>query len=199
MADTCCIYIVGVGGQGVGAASRVIVSAAETAGVPVRSVETHGLAQRGGVVISTVRIGGKPDSSPLIAPGEADVLFALEAVEAWRSSRYLRRGGVVLLNTSKIDQLWVRLEREPYPPVEEIVAAFNGFAGRVIALDATAFAVERGSWISSNAVLLGALAASGALPFDGRHVEEGIRAQSKPTYLERNLACFRRGFEEKPR
>jgi Pyruvate/2-oxoacid:ferredoxin oxidoreductase gamma subunit len=46
---------------------------------------------------------------------------------------------------------------------------------------------------------LGALAASGALPFDGRHVEEGIRAQSKPTYLERNLACFRRGFEEKPR
>jgi indolepyruvate ferredoxin oxidoreductase beta subunit len=199
MVKTCCIYIVGVGGQGVGAASRVITSAAEAAGVPVRSVETHGLAQRGGVVVSTVRIGGAPDSSPLIAPGEADVLFALEPAEAARSSRYLRRGGVVLLNTSKIDPLWVRLEKQPYPPVEEIVAGFRGFAGRVIALDATAFAVERGSWISSNAVLLGALAASGALPFDGRFIEEGIKAQSGSSHLERNLACFRRGFEENPR
>lgn len=194
MPQTCNIYIIGVGGQGIGATSRVITHAAREAGVAVAGVETHGLAQRGGVVVSTVRLGDEPGYSPLIAPGEADVLLALEAVEAWRASRYLRKGGTALINLYRIDPLMTRLERENYPALEEIPRAFAGFAERVVALKATAFAVEQKSWISTNAVLLGALGGSGALPFPGEVLREGIRSQSKPAYLEVNLACFERGF-----
>jgi indolepyruvate ferredoxin oxidoreductase beta subunit len=194
MSQTCNIYIIGVGGQGIGAAGRVITHAARAADVNVAGVETHGLAQRGGVVVSTVRLGDEPGYSPLIAPGEADVLFALEAVEAWRAARYLRKGGTLIVNLSPIDPLMTRLEREPYPPLDEIPRAFEGFAGGIVALDATGYAVERGSWISTNAVLLGALAGSGALPFDGAMIEEGIRQTSKPAYLEVNLDCYRRGY-----
>ena len=93
------ILICGVGGQGTVLASRVLAAAAMAEGSPVHSAETIGMAQRGGSVTSHVRIGDRA-FSPLIAPGQADMLLAFEPGEAVRNLRYLRRDGIAVVNTA---------------------------------------------------------------------------------------------------
>jgi indolepyruvate ferredoxin oxidoreductase, beta subunit len=89
------IYMIGVGGQGIGMLSEVLLRALSKAGMEVRGVDTHGLAQRGGVVVSQIRTG-KGEFSPLIAPGEADIVLALERHEALRAvTGFLKDGGAL--------------------------------------------------------------------------------------------------------
>jgi indolepyruvate ferredoxin oxidoreductase beta subunit len=89
------IHMTGVGGQGIGLLSEVLLRALSRAGMEVRGVDTHGLAQRGGVVVSQIRTG-EGEFSPLISPGEADLILALERHEALRAvSGYLKRGGAL--------------------------------------------------------------------------------------------------------
>jgi indolepyruvate ferredoxin oxidoreductase, beta subunit len=105
------IYLIGVGGQGIGLLSEIILRAADHAGHPVKGVDTHGLAQRGGIVQSQVRIGAGANS-PLIKQGSADLVVALERHEALRGmNSALRNGGTLLYYNTVWQPLAVRLNQ----------------------------------------------------------------------------------------
>ncbi len=112
------IYLIGVGGQGIGLLSEIILRAADHAGRPVRAVDTHGLAQRGGSVVSQVRLGAAAHA-PLIRAGEADLVIALERHEALRAvAGMARAGGTLVYYDTAWQPLPVRLGQD-----EEISAA----------------------------------------------------------------------------
>ena len=102
------VIIVGVGGQGTLLASRVLGSAMLSQGVDVKVSEVHGMSQRGGSVVTYVRYGVTPEDkvySPVIEPGEADVVLSFEALEAARFLPYLKEGGAVVVNTQQMDPM----------------------------------------------------------------------------------------------
>ena len=103
------IYLTGVGGQGIGLLAEILLRAADHAGLHVKGVDTHGLAQRGGIVVSQIRIGDNVHS-PLIREGEADAVIALERHEALRAlNGFLRDGGILIYYNSVWQPLEVRL------------------------------------------------------------------------------------------
>ena len=104
------IYLTGVGGQGIGLISEILLRAADYAGLNVKSVDTHGLAQRGGIVVSQIRIGSNI-YTPLIPAGESDLVVALERHEALRGmSNALKDGGVLIYYNTVWQPLDVRLK-----------------------------------------------------------------------------------------
>lgn len=114
------IYLSGVGGQGIGLLSETLMRAYDRAGLPVRGVDTHGLAQRGGMVESHLRIGF-PAGSPLIEPGRADLVLSLERTEALRAmTGQLRRGGSLAFYDTLWQPLPVRLGETGEVTLEEL-------------------------------------------------------------------------------
>lgn len=114
------IFLIGVGGQGTGLLSEVILRAADHANLRVKAVDTHGLAQRGGIVISQVRIGEKV-FSPLIASGQADLVLALERHEALRGTlTALKYQGTLVYYDTVLQPLFVRLNQAEETRNEEI-------------------------------------------------------------------------------
>ena len=107
--STLSIYVSGVGGFGIGSVIRILSSAAQIKGLKAIGSETNGLAQRGGVVISTLQIGKDVTGSPLIIKGSADIVITLEPLEALRAMPYLKRQGVIIYNTQRFQPLSVRL------------------------------------------------------------------------------------------
>ena len=107
------IYLCGVGGQGIGLLSEILLRAADYAGFPAKAVDTHGLAQRGGTVISHIRLG-ETAHSPLIGAGQADLVIGLERHEALRGMQTaLREGGTLLYYDTVLQPLAVRLGIAP--------------------------------------------------------------------------------------
>jgi indolepyruvate ferredoxin oxidoreductase beta subunit len=106
------IYICGVGGQGIGLLSEVLLRRADYAGLPAKAVDTHGLAQRGGIVVSHLRIGGEI-FSPMIPAREADLVIAMERHEALRGTdAALKDGGALIYYDTVLQPLGVRLGDE---------------------------------------------------------------------------------------
>lgn len=153
--DTINILMAGVGGQGVLLASETLALAALADGLEAKQSEVHGVAQRGGSVVSHVRVGPRV-YSPLIQCGSLDVLFAMERLEALRYAHYLKPGGAVVMDDRVIRP--IRMPGEAEKPYPESVASFleeRGYDVQVIAaLDA---AVCLGDKRCANVVLLGAL------------------------------------------
>ena len=115
------VYLTGVGGQGIGLLSEILLRAGDHAGVPVKGVDTHGLAQRGGIVVSRLRFG-KGVYSPLIPAGAADLVVALERHEALRGvNTALKDGGTLIYYNTVWQPLEVRLKKAP--PVDEQLVA----------------------------------------------------------------------------
>ena len=108
------ILIVGVGGQGTLLTGRIIGNYAMSKGQDVKMSEVHGMAQRGGSVLMQVRYGEKV-YSPLVEVGEADIIFAFEKLEALRYSHYLKKDGVMIVNTQRIDPMPVVMKVAEYP------------------------------------------------------------------------------------
>ncbi|MDK2815613.1 MAG: indolepyruvate ferredoxin oxidoreductase, beta subunit [Moorella sp. (in: firmicutes)] len=156
------ILIAGVGGQGIILASRALASAAVTAGLPVRTAETIGMAQREGSVVSHVRLGVQ-EAGPLIPAGAADILLALEPAEACRNLKYLRPGGKALVSTAPVIPVLAALGSSPYP-LDDILAYLQDNLPGCRCLDALALAREAGSPRTLNLVMLGCLVNFG-LPF----------------------------------
>ena len=113
------ILLCGVGGQGTVLASKLIASAAMRCGDPVHSAETIGMAQRGGSVISHIRIGERA-ASPLIPRGNADILIAFEPAEAVRNLSYLKKDGVVIVNSTPVKPTTEALQEIGYDGTEMI-------------------------------------------------------------------------------
>lgn len=184
------ILIVGVGGQGTLMTSRILARVAVNLGYDVKATEVHGMAQRGGSVVSEVRYGPKV-YSPVIKKGDVDVLLAFEKLEAARWIPYLKPGGKVIINDERVDPLPVMTGKAQYP--EDIAQHIASLVPDTTILDATDLAVECGSAKAANVVLVGLLA--GALDLPQAEVEKAVREMVPAKALETNVTAFRRGVE----
>jgi len=148
------ILLVGVGGQGIILASKILTEGLLRLGYDVKMSEIHGMAQRGGSVTTQIKFGKKV-YSPCIGQGEADVVIAFEKVEAVRWLHQLKQGGTLLLNDYEIYSLPVLMGQEKYP--ENIVEKLEAQVENFKAFDAAGIAEKLGNIKAQNIVLLGAL------------------------------------------
>lgn len=184
------ILIVGVGGQGTLLASKVLAKVAVMAGYDVKVSEVHGMAQRGGSVVTQVRYGSRV-FSPLIPKGEADVIVAFEQLEALRWMPYLRPGGRVIVNDQIIEPMPVILGAASYP--DSIPERIRESCPGTLVVSAQGIARNCGSERSANIVLLGILAGTLELPETGW--DTALAQSVPPATLEVNRAAFRAGRE----
>jgi len=187
------IFLTGVGGQGTLLASRLLGEAALAAGYSPLVSETHGMAQRGGVVVSTVVLGDL--KSPIISPGEADVLLGFEALEGFRALDRCHSRTLVIANTAAIVPYPVAIGKSTYPDVNRLLEIMAGEVGGLLAFDGGDLAHRAGSSLTVNMVLLGALGTTHILPFSEEDLLALIRLKTNPKFLEANLAAFRMGQE----
>lgn len=183
------ILIVGVGGQGTLLASVLLGNLAMAKGYDVKLSEVHGMAQRGGSVVTHVKISEDTVSSPLIEEGDADVIIAFEELEAYRWLPYLKKGGTIYVNTQQILPMPVILGQAEYP--DNVMDVLEEKAGTVKAFDALEIAESCGSVKAVNVVLLGA--ASKDLPFDEDAWIKVIEENVKPKFVELNKKAFELG------
>jgi indolepyruvate ferredoxin oxidoreductase beta subunit len=182
------VLLAGVGGQGVLLASEVLAEAAAIAGNDVKKSEVHGMAQRGGSVVSHLRFGPQVHS-PLIPRGGADYLVSFERLETLRYLEYLHRGSVVLVNNQEILPLPVSVGKARYPAGIEDRLAATGV--RSVFVDGHAIALAAGNAKAVNAAILGALSA--ILSFAPEVWQEALRRQIPARLLEVNLRAFALG------
>lgn len=187
------IFLTGVGGQGTLLASRLLGEAALAAGYSPLVSETHGMAQRGGVVVSTVVLGDL--KSPLISPGEADILLGFEALEAFRALDRCHPQTLVIANTAAIVPYPVSIGKSTYPEVPRLLELIARKVGSLLAFDAGDRARQAGTPLAVNMVLLGALGATNSLPFPQEDILSLIRTRTNPKFLEANLSAFQMGQE----
>jgi indolepyruvate ferredoxin oxidoreductase, beta subunit len=187
------IFIAGVGGQGSLTASRILGETATRAGLHVLVGEIHGMAQRGGVVESTVRIGDV--HGPVIDDRGADVLLGFEPVETVRALAKVHEETLVITSTRPMVPAMLSLKGENYPDVEGLLERIRKSTRRLVALDAATVAQESGSGQAVNTVLLGVLAGCMKLHFATDLLRETIMESIPPKAREVNEVAFQRGLE----
>ncbi len=185
--------MVGIGGQGIVLASDVLGEVAMSAGYDVKKTDTLGMAQRGGSVVSHVRIGERV-WSPLIKQGAVDVLVAFEKLEALRWSHYLRPDGIAIINNQATPPLSVTLGISRYPADDEMANAFKRLTGNIRIIEGTKTATEMGDVRVLNMFMLGCI--SRLLPIEPGLWKDCIAQQMPESIREINLAAFDKGREE---
>ncbi len=183
------IMIVGVGGQGTLLTSRIIGRAALSLGCDVKISEVHGMAQRGGSVVTYVRFGDKV-SEPVVEEGQADVIIAFERLEAQRYAHFLKKDGVMIVNDCRIDPMTVVTGAKEYP--EGIIDTLKE-EHTVYAIDGQKIALELGNSKVLNSVVLGYAAAY--IGFDRETWLETVAATVPAKTVEINQKAFARGYE----
>jgi len=182
------VLMSGVGGQGVLVASDVLVLAAMHANFDAKKSEVHGMAQRGGSVVSQIRFGEKI-YSPLINNRTADIILAFEKLEAIRYLDFLKPGGVIIYNDQQITPLSVFFSNIAYPgDVETICQKRTEHIVNVNGMKITEYL--KNSRVL-NSVMLGAL--SNFLQFDNEHWIKAIEHRVPPKTLELNRKAFESG------
>jgi indolepyruvate ferredoxin oxidoreductase beta subunit len=182
------VLMSGVGGQGVLVASDILVLVAMHAGLDAKKSEIHGMAQRGGSVVSQVRYGEKI-YSPLIQTGAADVILAFERLEAIRYLDYLKKNGIIIINDQQITPLSVFFSNIPYP--KNIGEICKKKTDHIVLVDGVKIAEEIGNPRTINSVLLGALA--NFLEFDEEHWMKAIAQRVPAKTIELNRKAFEAG------
>lgn len=182
------LLITGVGGQGAILASDIIGKAAVISGLPIRAAETHGMAQRGGSVVNHIRLG--IDLGSMIPRKGADIMLALEPMEAVRYLDFLKDGGVVIVNTQPIIPVTVTSGLAKYPDVQEILDTLSE-KYIVKAFNADDLAYEAGSRLAMNVAMVGAV--SIYLPISKETLIESVRALVPQKTVEINVRAFEMG------
>lgn len=182
------IILCGVGGQGTVLASRLLATAAIGLGLPVLSAETIGMAQRGGSVISHIRIGDEA-RSPMIAKGTADLIIGFEPGEAVRQLDFLKASGAVVVSSRPVMPVSALTGGAPYKP-DAMLRYLEEYGCRLTVVDAVLAAKELGSDKTLNVVLLGAAAKSGELGFGEEDLERAVRERVPERYQELNLRAL---------
>lgn len=188
--ETTSVLFAGVGGQGIILASKIVARCAFNEGLMVKECELHGMAQRGGSVVSHVRYGTEV-YSPLIPLGRADFLVAMEELEGLRYEPYLRPGATVVLNQRRVMPALVNPESGLYP--EDAATQLTGRGFRVAVLNALEMAKGLGNLKVENIILLGTL--SRHLAFTVALWERTIAEAVPPKTVDLNLRAFRAGRE----
>ena len=189
MTDTINVLIVGVGGQGTLFAGKVIGEVAEKSGLTVKQSEVHGMAQRGGSVVTYVRIGDQV-ISPLIEKGEADLIVAFEQLEALRWIEFLKPSGLVIVNEQMISPMPVIIGAAKYPA--DVFDRLDRAGVQTVRVDAPAIAAQSGNPKAVNIVLLGMLAKR--LPMARELWVDAIAAKSPAAFESANQEAFNKGW-----
>lgn len=174
----------GVGGQGVVLASKLIAYAAIEKGLTARTSETIGMSQRGGSVVSHVRVGDMIHS-PMIPKGSADVIMAFEPAEAVRNLSYLKKDGVVVVNKKAVKPVTSTLGKSDYDG-SEMIAWLKEHVERLYVVDGDALCKEAGSSKVLNVALLGVALGSKVLDIDVKDMEKEMEKYVKPQFAEMN-------------
>jgi indolepyruvate ferredoxin oxidoreductase beta subunit len=190
------LIITGVGGQGNVLASQLIGRALVKEHFYVTIGETYGATQRGGGVMSHLRISMASPFSPLIPEGQADILVALEPVEALRViGQYGNPSISAVVNSRPIYPTAVTVGDAEYPPLEKIQETIRELAKEAWFVDATEIALSLGSPIFTNIIMVGALAGTELLPLPRKTYEDAIRESFSGAHLADNLNAFAKGIE----
>ena len=182
------IMIVGVGGQGTLLTSRILGGITVDAGYDVKLSEVHGMAQRGGSVVTFVRYGEKV-AEPIVEEGCADVLIAFERLEALRYAHFLKKDGVLVINDQRMDPMPVVIGKAKYPEgiIEKLQEKYN-----VIAVDAMAEAKKLGNPRVFNTIIIGVAAKNMDFTVEQWHdiIEKTVPART----VEINKSAFDIGY-----
>ena len=190
------VIIGGVGGQGNVLASQILGEMLVSQGYVITIGETYGASQRGGAVMSHLRISTQDQFSPLIPEGRCDLLIALEPVEGLRIlDHYGNPRVMALLNTRPIQPMDVISGNTTYPEVSKVIAKIKELSRRVWTLNATELALEMGDPIFSNIIMLGALCAIEVLPIHRQGFELAIKDLLPSQTLNENMKAFDKGRE----
>ncbi len=190
------LIITGVGGQGNVLASQLIGKALVRENFYVTIGETYGATQRGGAVMSHLRISKESQFSPLIPEGQADIVVALEPVEALRViGQYGNPSVSALINSRPIFPTAVTVGDAEYPSLEKIRDAVRDLAKQFWFVDATAAAMAFGSPIFTNIIMVGALAGTRLIPIGRKNFQEAIRENFPEKTHAANLKAFDQGME----
>ncbi|MGD9209782.1 MAG: indolepyruvate oxidoreductase subunit beta [Desulfobacteraceae bacterium] len=187
------LIIVAVGGQGNLLASKVLGEAALLADIPIRMSEIHGMAQRGGVVESSIILGDA--QSTIISDGEADLLVGFEPSETLRALGRCNPDSVVITNLAPLPPFTVAIGKGTYPDLRQLTQLIRRKTARLVAFDAVELAQKAGNIMSVNMVLLGALIQSSILPITAEQIKTAITTSTKKAFVESNLKAFDLGFE----
>jgi len=194
------VIVTGVGGQGNVLISQLIGKALVKGGYHVTIGETYGASQRGGAVMSHLRISRQEQYGPLIAQGQADVILGLEPVETMRVlAQYGHPGVIVIANSRPVYTMAVTTGAAEYPGTEEITRTLEELSSTAWVINATEIALEMGASILTNIIMTGALVGSGALPLSAEAFEAALRESLPSDKLELNLQAARRGLDEASR
>lgn len=188
------IVLAGVGGQGTLLAAEILGTAAVQEGLNVRVSEIHGMAQRGGAVVSEVRMGENV-RAPTVFDGQADIILGFEPLETLRNLKYASEKTLVLMSDEKIPPTELATSNKPYPSTKEIVEKIHRFTNHVIIVETRRLTKEAGSSLAQNVILVGALAASGRLPVKKESIVNALRELVPAKHLDMNLKAFELGYK----
>ena len=181
------IILCGVGGQGVLSVAAAIASAAAAEGLKVRQSEVHGMAQRGGAVMSHLRISDSAIPGDLVPQGGADLILSMEPLEALRYTGYLKPEGACISAAAPFENI------PDYPELDELTGRVKSMPGGKV-IEARSLAKEAGNMKAVNMVMVGA--ASNHLPLSREAMESaisGLFARKGEKVVEANIAAFRAG------
>ncbi|MFP4698077.1 MAG: indolepyruvate oxidoreductase subunit beta [Eubacteriales bacterium] len=184
------ILVVGVGGQGSLLTSRIVGNLALDKGCDVKLSEVHGMAQRGGSVVTHIRYGDKVHA-PIVEEGKADAIVAFEKLEALRYMHYLKEDGILIVNNQEIDPMSVIVGMEEYP--SDTIEQLEKNVNNCYIINAIDEARKIGNIRVSNTILLGVL--SKHLGFDKKDWEESIKKTVPEKTIDINLKAFDKGLE----
>jgi len=186
------LVIGGVGGQGVILTARILSEAALAHGLKVQMSEVHGMSQRYGSVVSTIRMGNVQTS--MVKRGEADAIVGFEPLESVRMLPYAARKTIVVTALTPIRPLLVVLGKESYPSLDELHRQLRERAGRVVAIDADRIARSIGDPVVANSVLLGALLGTKVVPVPLERVRRALAEHVPAKLLAANLEALDIGY-----
>lgn len=186
------ILIVGVGGQGTLLASRVLGNYAYATDQDCKLSEVHGMAQRGGSVVTHVRMGDKV-LSPIVAEGFADIIIAFEKLEAMRWRHYLKKGGIMVVDDQEIMPMPVITGAMKYP--HDVLDKMKEEGINLLIINATKTAIECGNVKVANTVMIGALAKN--IGFTYEDIKKALIMTVPSKLLDINLIALERGYNAK--
>jgi len=190
------IVVTGVGGQGNVLASLLLGAVLVDQGYKVTIGETYGASQRGGSVMSHVRLSRTRQYGPLIPPGSADLVIALEPSEAARVlAQFGNPHSVSVVNTRPVHPVDVISGELPYPDVNKLFDMIESLSAKVYMVQATEKALELGNPILANIILIGAVAGAGLLPITVEDLEKAVTRYMSAEKVELNRKAFILGAE----
>jgi len=192
--NTINVAIAGVGGQGVLTLAELLAKTVLAEGMNVRVGEIHGMAQRGGHVVCTVRIGDNA-SGPVIDSGFADLLVGFEPVETLREIQLVKKGGFVLMSSHIQYPVAVSMGKAEYPTHNEILTSIRKFTDKIIEIDAQKIAIEAGSSRALNMVMFGGIIGTGIIPISKESALKAISEAFPKKFEKINTTAAENGLE----